>query len=65
MLVLLFDSTNEIYDKDGDNLHMYFLMYIILLDADGVPDYNITYLTNKLALVVVFLLSDIDHLVFT
>ena len=36
--------------------------YVLLVEADGGPDHNITFLRSKLAAIALFLLSNVDRL---
>ena len=42
-----------------------FLPYLVLIECDGGPDHNLTFLINQIALVGVFLLGEMDKLVAT
>jgi hypothetical protein len=54
---------SSVIASNGIQQHKEHMPYIVLVEADGGPAHNITFLRNILALVGGFMLGNMDHLV--
>eukprot|EP00957_Ditylum_brightwellii_P125238 9546837-Ditylum_brightwellii.AAC.1 len=56
-------STTNITISSCQSQHVLPMPYMVLLETDGGPDHNTTFLNTQLSFLVIFLLSEMDKLV--